>query len=62
MASGKAVRDLKLPAECALVAVICAGQLLLLRADLALQSADEVLALVHASQIEQLAAFLGRAD
>lgn len=62
LAVGKAVRDLKLPAECTLAAVIREGQLLIPRADLVLQPADEVLALVHASQVEQLAALLGRAD
>ncbi|HEV8715836.1 MAG TPA: TrkA family potassium uptake protein [Candidatus Binatia bacterium] len=60
--AGKAVRDLKLPAECTLAAVIREGQLLIPRADLVLRPADEVLALVHASQVEQLAALLGRAD
>jgi trk system potassium uptake protein TrkA len=62
VAAGKAVRELQLPAECTLAAVIRAGELLIPRADLVLQPADEVLALVHASQVEQLAALLGRAD
>jgi trk system potassium uptake protein len=62
IAAGKAVGDLKLPAECTLVAVIREGQLLIPHADLVLEPADEVLALVHASQIEQLAALLGRTD
>lgn len=62
VAAGKAVRDLKLPAECTLAAVIREGQLLIPRADLVLQPADEVLALVHASQVEQLAALLGRVE
>jgi trk system potassium uptake protein TrkA len=62
VSAGKAVRDLPLPAECTLVAVIREGQLFLPRADLVLRPADEVLALVHASQGEQLAALLGRAE
>ena len=62
VAAGKAVRDLNLPSECVFTAVIREGQLLLPRADLVLRPADEVLALVHASQVEQLAALLGRAD
>lgn len=62
VAAGKAVRDLNLPAECTLAAVIREGQLLIPRADLVLRPADEVLALVHASQAEQLAALLGHAD
>ena len=56
---GKAVRDLDLPSECVLAAVIRAGQLLIPRADLILRPADEVLAVVHASQLAQLAALLG---
>jgi len=62
VAAGKAVRDLDLPTECTLAAVIREGQLLIPRGDLVLRPADEVLALVHASQVEQLAALLGRAD
>lgn len=60
-AAGKAVGDLQLPSECVFTAVIRAGQLLLPRPELVLQPADEVLALVHASQAEQLAALLGQA-
>jgi trk system potassium uptake protein TrkA len=62
VAAGKAVRDLNLPPECVVAAVIREGQLLIPRADLVLRSADEVLALVHASQAGQLAALLGRAE
>jgi trk system potassium uptake protein TrkA len=59
IAAGKAVRDLNLPAECILAAVIRKGQLLIPRGDTVLQPADEVLAVVHASQLAQLAAVLG---
>jgi len=58
-AVGKALRDLPLPNECALAAVIRRGQLLIPRPDLVLQPADEVLVVVHASQAPQLAALLG---
>jgi len=58
-AAGKAMRDLNLPAECVLVAVIRKGQLIIPHGDLVLQPADEVLALVHVSQLAQLAALLG---
>lgn len=61
-AAGKRVRDLQLPADCVLTAVIRGGQLLIPQADLVLQPADEVLALVHASQAHQLAAVLGRRE
>ena len=59
VAAGKAICDLNLPAECVLVAVIRKGQLIIPHGDLVLQPADEVLALVHVSQLAQLAALLG---
>jgi trk system potassium uptake protein TrkA len=59
VAAGKALRDLNLPAECVLAAVIRKGQLIIPRGDTVLQPADEVLAVVHASQLAQLAALLG---
>jgi trk system potassium uptake protein TrkA len=58
-AAGKAVRDLNLPAQCVLSAVIRQGQLIIPHGDLVLQANDEVLAVVHASQVDQLAAILG---
>jgi len=59
---GKALRDLDLPAECVLAAVIRKGQLIIPRGGLVLQPADEVLAVVHASQLVQFAALLGRME
>jgi len=59
VATGKAVRDLNLPAECVLAAVIRKGQLIIPHSDTVLQPADEVLAVVHASQVSALAALLG---
>jgi trk system potassium uptake protein TrkA len=61
-AAGQAVRDLDLPAECILAAVIRKGQLLIPRGDTVLQPADEVLAVVHGAQLAQLAALLGRTE
>ena len=58
-AGGRALRDLPLPSECAVTAIIRSGQLLVPRPDLVLQPADEVLAVVHASQAAHLAALLG---
>ena len=58
--AGMALRDLALPEECVLVAVLRKGQLLLPRGEVVLHPADEVLALVHASQAARLAAVLGR--
>jgi len=62
VAAGKALRDLNLPAECVLTAIIRKGQLIIPRGDLVLQPADEVLAVVHASQLAQLATLLGRME
>jgi trk/ktr system potassium uptake protein len=58
-AVGSTIRDLPLPNECAFTAIIRRGALLIPRPDLVLQPADEVLAVVHASQAPQLAALLG---
>jgi trk system potassium uptake protein TrkA len=52
----------RLPRECALAAVIRGGQLLIPRADLVLQPADEVLAVVHAAHTAELAGVLGPGD
>lgn len=59
---GKAVRDLHFPPECVLAAIIRKGELLIPRGDLVLQALDEVLAVVHSSQVGALAALLARTD
>jgi trk system potassium uptake protein TrkA len=56
---GMAVRDLDLPTECVLAAIIRKGQLIIPRGEVILNPADEVLAVVHSSQVAQLAAMLG---
>jgi trk system potassium uptake protein TrkA len=62
VAAGAALGDLRLPAECALAAVIRGGQLLIPRAGLVLHAGDEVLAVVHAAHAADLAALLGPAE
>jgi trk system potassium uptake protein TrkA len=57
---GKALRELQLPQECTFVAVLRKGRMIVPRGDTVLQAVDEVIALVHASQLSQLAALLGR--
>lgn len=57
-AAGKAVRDLDLPTECVLTAIIRQGQLLIPRGSTVLEPGDEVLAVVHARQLEELQALL----
>jgi len=60
---GKAVRDLGLPAGCTLAVVIHeGGQLISPRGDTVLQAGDELLAVVHTSQLKQLARLLGHAE
>jgi trk system potassium uptake protein TrkA len=59
VAVGRAVRDLNLPAECVLCAVMRKDQLIIPRGDLVLLAFDEVLAVVHASQVATLAGILG---
>ncbi|MFZ4656749.1 MAG: potassium channel family protein [Caldilineaceae bacterium] len=57
-AVGKALRDLPLPTDCSLTAIIRQGRLLLPRPDLVLAVDDEVLAVIHAEQTAALAALL----
>jgi trk system potassium uptake protein TrkA len=59
LAVNKNLREMQIPDECVLVAIIRKNQLLIPHGDTVLQPADEVLALVHASQLGQLAAMLG---
>ena len=59
-ASGKAVRDLDLPTECVLVAVIRKGDLILPHGSTVLQPSDEVLAVSHQSALDKLASKLGK--
>lgn len=59
IAANRTIRELDLPAECVLTAIIRKGQLVIPRGDTVLQPADEVLAVVHASRVAQLAAILG---
>ncbi len=57
--SNKSVREINLPTDSVIVALIRKNQLLIPHGDTILQPADEVLALVHASQLKQFAALLG---
>src|SRR5512145_840951 len=59
VAAGKALRDVKLPDKCVLAAILRKAELIVPRDDLVLQPADEIVALVHTSQISLLAALLG---
>ncbi|MDR3574391.1 MAG: TrkA family potassium uptake protein [Anaerolineaceae bacterium] len=58
VAVGKMLKDLQIPSECVIAAIIRKGRLLIPHGDTVLQPADEVLAVVHASQVSQFAAVL----
>jgi trk system potassium uptake protein TrkA len=60
-ACGRQIGELTLPPECVLVAIIRKGNLIIPRGDVTLQQADEILAVVHSSQVNELAALLGPA-
>jgi len=56
---GKMIRDLKLPSECVVAAIIRRNKLMIPRGETVFEPGDEVLAVVHTSQTKQLAALLG---
>lgn len=58
IAAGKTLRELELPAECTIVAIIRKSEMLIPRGDAVLQPADQVLALVHSSELKNLARLL----
>ncbi|HBA88548.1 MAG TPA: potassium transporter TrkA [Geobacter sp.] len=60
--AGKAIMDMALPVESVIAAVIRGGKLLVPRGNLVLQPGDEVLAVVHGSEIPRLSALLGPRD
>lgn len=59
-ADGAFVRDLKLPEDCTLAAIIRKTDVLAVRGDTQLHAGDEVLAVINTDQREALAALLGR--
>jgi trk system potassium uptake protein TrkA len=59
VAVGKAIRDLRLPPQCVLAAIIRKGELIIPKGDVQLQPADEIIALVHSSEAAALASLLG---
>ncbi len=58
-AAGKALSQLEMPGECTIAAIIRKGRLVIPHGDTVLQPSDEVLAVVHATQVSALAASLG---
>jgi trk system potassium uptake protein TrkA len=62
LAAGKAIRDLELPPRCVFTAILRKGELMIPHGNLILQPADEILAVVHASDLDRLASLLARRD
>ena len=60
LANGKKLRDLTFPPQCTIVAVLRKGELIVPHGELELQTADEVLAVVHKDQKKDLARFFDR--
>jgi trk system potassium uptake protein TrkA len=58
VAAGKPLKEIDLPRECVLTAIIRGGELIIPRGETVLQPDDEVLALVHISQLDRLASLL----
>jgi len=58
LAAGKHVRDLDLPHDCVLTAIIREGELIVPRGDTIVEPDDTVLALVHSSQLDRVASVL----
>ena len=56
---GQALRDIQLPVECVMVAVLRNSDLVLPRGDTVLLANDEVVAISHDSQLQKLSAMLG---
>lgn len=56
---GKLLRDIDLPPQCVFAAVIRKGQLIVPNGSTELAPVDEIIALVHASQVTKLAQLLG---
>jgi len=56
---GRTLRDIDLPPQCVFAAVIRKGQLIVPNGNTELAPVDEVIALVHASQVSKLASLLG---
>lgn len=58
-AIGKEIRELDLPEQCVLTAILRRGNLVLPRGNTVIEEADEVIAVVHSSAVAKLAAVLG---
>jgi trk system potassium uptake protein len=62
LAAGKKISDLNIPTECVVAAVLRKAEMIIPHGDTILQPSDEIVAIVHASQVTQLANSLKRTD
>jgi trk system potassium uptake protein TrkA len=60
LAANKMISDVQIPSECVLAAVIRKGKMIIPHGDTILMPSDEIIAIVHASQVTQLANSLAR--
>ena len=60
IAANKKISDVNIPSECVVAAVIRKGKMIIPHGDTVLLPSDEVIAIVHASQVTQLANSLAR--
>jgi trk system potassium uptake protein TrkA len=62
VAANKKISDLNIPDKCVIAAVIRKGKILIPHGDTILLPSDEVIAIVHASQVGALANSLARGN
>lgn len=57
---GKSLREISVPPDCVFVAVLRKGQMIVPHGETVLQPVDEVIALIHSTQVDELARLLGQ--
>jgi trk system potassium uptake protein TrkA len=60
--ANKMLRDITLPSDCTIVAIIRRSEMIIPRGDVVLKPADEVLALVHSKSLTEMNSLLGPSD
>ena len=59
--AGKRIEEIKLPDQCVLIAVLRKDDMIIPHGKVEIQAADEIIALAHSSQLDELDAILGPA-
>ncbi len=60
--AGKALKEIKLPAQSRVVVILRKGKMIIPEGSTVLQPVDELICIVHSSNLKQLASMLGKAD